>query len=89
MQVNGGAGYKHATRGGGGGAGGRIAVYYKEGHFDGQLEAAGGYGYREYGAAGTVFVEVGRNATYRGQRTLKVDNLNKAFKIERVNQVYE
>lgn len=62
-------------------------MYYIEGHFDGQLEAAGGYGYHEFGAAGTVFIEKGRNPTYRGHRTLKVDNNNKAPKTARVNQV--
>ncbi|KAK3724602.1 hypothetical protein QZH41_005193 [Actinostola sp. cb2023] len=87
VQVNGGAGYSHSTRGGGGGAGGRIGVYYKEGHFDGQLEAAGGYGSREYGAAGTVFMEKGRNATYSGHRSLKVDNNNKAPQTERATAI--
>ena len=62
-------------------------MYYKEGHFDGQLEAAGGFGNREYGAAGTVFIQKGHNATYRGYRTLRVDNNNKRITAFRINQV--
>lgn len=58
-----------------------------EGHFDGKLQAQGGYGYREFGAAGTVFIEKSSNSTYRGFRTLRVDNNKKQIETGRINQV--
>ena len=86
-QANGGNGYIHATSGGGGGSGGRIALYYRGGFFDGVLEAAGGKGDVENGAAGTVYVEKAGNDSIGAHRTLKVDNKGRPPLTERVNQV--
>ena len=87
LKANGGNGYIDATRGGGGGSGGRIALYYRGGFFDGVLEAAGGKGDAENGAAGTVYVEKAGNASERAHRTLKVDNKGRPPVTERINQV--
>ena len=85
MQANGGRGYSHATRGGGGGSGGRIALYYDEGFFDGVLQAAGGLGTVENGAAGTVYVEQGSNSS--ALRSLLIDNSGRSPETSRVNEV--
>ena len=88
LQANGGSGYRDPSRGGGGGAGGRVALYYQGGFFDGFLEAAGGIGDVENGAAGTVYVEKARNNSDRPYRTLKVDNKGRSPLTERINQVH-
>ena len=87
FKANGGNGYSHPTRGGGGGSGGRIALYYQGGFFDGVLEAAGGKGDVENGAAGTVYVEQPGNISERAHRTLRVDNSGRPPMTERINQV--
>ena len=87
FKANGGNGYSHPTRGGGGGSGGRIALYYRGGFFDGVLEAAGGKGNVENGAAGTVYVEKPGNISERAHRTLRVDNSGRPPVTERINQV--
>ena len=87
VKANGGDGYRDSLRGGGGGSGGRIALYYQKGFFDGFLEAAGGNGDVENGAAGTVYVERAGNSSARAYRTLKVDNKGRSPLTERINQV--
>ena len=87
VKANGGDGYRDPSRGGGGGSGGRIALYYQKGFFDGVLEAAGGSGDVENGAAGTVYVEKAGNSSARAYRTLKVDNKGRSPLTERINQV--
>lgn len=89
LQANGGNGYRDSSRGGGGGAGGRVALYYQGGFFDGFLEAAGGTGDVENGAAGTVYVEKAGNNSDRPHRTLKVDNKGRSPLTERINQVQQ
>ena len=63
-------------------------MYYQGGFFDGFLEAAGGIGDVENGAAGTVYVEKAGNNSYRPYRTLKVDNKGRSPLTERINQVH-
>lgn len=43
----------------GGGAGGRLAVYYTSSEFTGQFQAYGGPSFTGYGGAGTVYVDTG------------------------------
>ena len=62
-------------------------MYYQGGFFDGVLEAAGGKGDVENGAAGTVYVEKAGNTSERAHRTLKVDNKGRPPLTERINQV--
>lgn len=87
IKANGGNGYRNPTNGGGGGSGGRIALYYQGGFFDGVLEAAGGNGDVENGAAGTVYVEKAGDSSARPHRTVKVDNKGRSPLTERINQV--
>lgn len=87
IKANGGDGYRNPTSGGGGGSGGRIALYYQGGFFDGVLEAAGGTGDVENGAAGTVYVEKAGKSSHSPHRTLKVDNKGRSPLTERINQV--
>ena len=86
IQANGGNGYNNGQQGGGGGSGGRIAVYYRENEdYDGTIEAYGGFGNDEYGAAGTIYHHhvVSDNTT---KRSLYVDNNDHRPQTERVNQ---
>lgn len=62
-------------------------MYYQGGFFDGVLEAAGGKGDLENGAAGTVYVEKAVNNSDTPHRTLKVDNKGRPPLNERVNEV--
>ena len=64
-------------------------MYYQGGFFDGFLEAAGGIGDVENGAAGTVYVEKAGNNSDSPYRTLKVDNKGRSPLTERINQVYK
>lgn len=63
-------------------------MYYQGGFFDGFLEAAGGIGDVENGAAGTVYVEKAGNNSDRLYRTLKVDNKGRSPLTARINQVH-
>ena len=59
-------------------------MYYVSGFWDGSLTTAGGFGVREYGAAGTVFVESRKLVTLR---TLTVDNNGHPPSSDRINKV--
>ena len=63
-------------------------MYHQGGFFDGFLEAAGGIGDVENGAAGTVYVEKAGNSSDHPHRTLKVDNKGRSPLTERINQVH-
>ena len=85
FQVNGGDGYK-GGHSGGGGAGGRMAIYYSKYAFAGSLLSRGGYGIREYGAAGTSYL-VQRSNGSDSYGVLKIDNNNRKPSTKRINQV--
>ena len=59
-------------------------MYHEDGFWDGAMTAAGGFGVREFGAAGTVFVERRGLAPLR---TLTLDNGGHSPSSGRVNQV--
>lgn len=87
LQANGGNGYNSGHRGGGGGSGGRIALYYEDQDYDGLVEAYGGSGNDEYGAAGTIYHhQVFTNKTAR-RRSLYVNNKGHSPQTKRVNEV--
>ena len=62
-------------------------MYYQEGGFDGSLQAAGGFGTAEYGAAGTVFVEKRITSSDVPFRTLTVDNKGRSPSTSQVVKV--
>ena len=53
-----------------GGGGGRVAVYFGQDDFDGQIVASGGNGYFGYGGAGTVYIKQNGSSV----STLIIDN---------------
>ena len=74
VSVNGGSCISSHSPYAGGGAGGRIAVYYNGNYtFIGSFQSYGGTSQAEWGGAGTVYRENNRNAS-RPYRTLRIDN---------------
>ena len=74
VTVNGGSCSSSGTPYGGGGAGGRIAVYYNGTYtFIGSFQSYGGASQAERGGAGTVYIENNRNASHP-HRALRIDN---------------
>ena len=74
VTVNGGSSYSSVRPYGGGGAGGRIAVYYNGNYtFIGSYQSRGGTSQAERGGAGTVYIENNRNSS-QPFRTLRIDN---------------
>jgi hypothetical protein len=51
--------YFSGTSSTGGGAGGRVAVYYTSSEYTGEFTAYGGQSSGDYGGAGTVYVDTG------------------------------
>ena len=74
VTVNGGSCSSSGTPYGGGGAGGRIAVYYNGNYtFIGSYQSAGGGSQAERGGAGTVYIENNKNVS-QPYRILRIDN---------------
>lgn len=83
FDISGGDGDGSTAYYGGGGAAGRIALYYRENHFLGQFVAFGGSSRYEPGSAGTVYLESvpGNNATYGH------DRIDEAAHMDRIKQI--
>ena len=63
-----------------------MAIYYSKYAFAGSLLARGGYGIREYGAAGTSYL-VQRSNGSDLYGVLKIDNNDRKPSTKRINQV--
>ena len=63
-----------------------MAVYYTLNEFKGSYLSRGGYGVREYGAAGTTYL-VQRSNSSDSQGTLKINNNNNKPSTKRINEV--
>lgn len=89
VSVNGGSCASSASPYVGGGAGGRIAVYYNGNYtFIGSFQSYGGTSHAERGGAGTVYTENNRNAS-RPYRTLRIANRVSSSGPSRIQEIQE
>ena len=90
VTVNGGSCFSSASPYGGGGAGGRIAVYYNGNYtYIGSYQSYGGTSQAERGGAGTVYIQNNRNAS-QPYRILRIDNrvmLSGPSKLHEINEL--
>ena len=64
-----------------------MALYYEDVDYDGTIEAYGGFGVDEYGAAGTVYKHQAATNMSAERRSLYVNNNGHGPQTKRVNEV--
>ena len=89
VSVNGGSCPSSYAPYAGGGAGGRIAVYYNGSYtFIGSFQSYGGTSGAEWGGAGTVYIENNQNVSHP-YRTLRIDNRATPSGPSRLHEIQE